>query len=542
MTDSGSPLLSVDGLTIEIGAGEGHGTVVDDVSFEVRAGETVALVGESGSGKTLTSRAVLGLLPPSARVSAGSIVFQDRDLLGLPERDLRMVRGGRIGMVFQEPMTSLNPVMTIGAQVAEPFRIHLGMKRREALDAVRDLLAIVGLPRSDQLLREYPHTLSGGMRQRVVIAMAVACKPALVIADEPTTALDVTVQAQVMLLLGELSAAQQSATLLVSHDLALVSEYADRILVMKDGALVEQGRADSLLSSPRHEYTSRLLDAVPGRAPLVDAADRLAEADVLLAARNLTKTFPGGRRRDAGPAVADVSFELRRGETLALVGESGSGKSTTARMCMRLLTPTSGEVHVHGRNVTRASGRQLRELRRQVQMVFQDPYDSLDPRYSVERIIAEPLVALDGRAGGAAHRGRVDQLLEMVRLPAALRTRRAHELSGGQRQRVAIARALAPRPSILVCDEAVSSLDVSVQADILKLIAGLQRDLDLAVLFITHDLAVVRDISHRVAVMRQGRVVEIGSTATVFENPTDPYTRQLLAAAPALPSRSAVQR
>jgi peptide/nickel transport system ATP-binding protein len=535
-------LLSVADLSVD------YGTVpaVVGVGFDVGPGQVVALVGESGSGKTTTALAVAGLLPPSAVVRSGRILYEGGELLTRSESDLRAMRGRTIGFVPQDPGVSLDPTQRVGRQVAEALEVHGLANRPESDRRAVQLLLATGLSDPARRAQQYPHQLSGGMRQRVLIAMALACEPRLVIADEPTSALDVTVQRQVLDLLDQLRAEHSTAVLLVTHDLAVAADRADRIVVMSGGRVVENGPVAQVLSDPQHAYTQRLLSSTPARrrsAPssrvpvdegAVTASAASESGPAIVQARHLVKEFPSrgddqGRRHFR--AVDDVSFDIPRGRTFALVGESGSGKSTTARMVMGLETPTAGTVSFDGVELDALSRRELRLLRQRFQLIQQNPYSSLNPRWSVGRIITEPLRAFGG--GNRAERGvRARELLDQVRLPVDYARRRPAELSGGQRQRVAIARALALRPDLVVCDEPISALDVSVQAQILELLGELQRELHLSYLFISHDLSVVRLIADELAVMRHGVIMESGATATVFATPATDYTRELLDAIP----------
>ena len=524
---SDAPLLSVSDLDIRFGATR----VVHGIGFEVAEAETVALVGESGSGKTVTARSILRLLAPPGRVHGGSIRFGGRDLLALPEPDLRRVRGDEIAMVFQEPMTSLNPVHPVGHQIAEVLRLHRGMSRAEAAAEAVRLLDLVGIGDAHRRAREYPHTLSGGMRQRVMIAIALACSPKLLIADEPTTALDVTVQAQILDLIRDLTARSRTSVLLITHDLGVVAELADRVLVMRAGEIVESGPTARILDAPEHPYTRSLLSALPARRATPPSSE-----PPLLRVRDLVKTFADRRRplrrhRRATHAVRGVSFEIAPGTTLGVVGESGSGKSTTGRLVTRLLEPTSGSIVFDGQDIAELRGGALRRARAGFQTIFQDPYGSLDPRHDVGAAVAEPLRAHDGGTR-AQRRDRVAELLGLVGLTPEFADRMPHQLSGGQRQRVAIARALAVNPRLVVCDEPVSSLDVSIQAQVLRLLDDLQRRLGLTYLFVSHDLAVVRHMSDEIAVMYLGRIVEHGPAAEVYERPRHPYTRILVSSVP----------
>jgi ABC-type glutathione transport system ATPase component len=536
MTTAG-PLLAVEGLRVAFGSGPGALEVVHGLSFSVGRGETLALVGESGSGKSVTCLALMGLLPrPGARVTAGRALFEGRDLLSLPDPELRAIRGDRIGMVFQEPMTSLNPVVTIGLQMTEALRAHRGLGTREARRRAAEMLGLVGLSAPERRLRQYPHELSGGMRQRVMLAMAMSLEPALLIADEPTTALDVTIQAQILELMRELQRRFGTSLILVTHDMGVVAEMADRVLVLRHGRAVEEGACAPLFRAPAAAYTRELLAAVPRIDTLGDRTAAPGRTPVLKVA-GLAKRFgrgPGWWRRGEGNAVRavdGVALELGAGETLALVGESGSGKSTLGRLVARLEEPDAGRIEVAGEDITQTKGVALRRLRRAVQMVFQDPYASLNPRFTIGGTLVEPMV-IHGLASGREARDRAAALLRRVGLAPEALQRYPHEFSGGQRQRIAIARALASEPRIVIADEPTSALDVSVQAQVLDLLEGLQAELGLSLLFISHDLAVVRRVSHRIAVMRAGRILELAPADRLFERPLHPYTQALLAAVP----------
>ncbi|BBY89409.1 ABC transporter ATP-binding protein [Mycolicibacterium tokaiense] len=543
--DSG-PLLSVRDLAISYTTSEGTFTAVEGVEFDVHPGEVVAIVGESGSGKSTSAQAVIGMLARNGTVTGGSIVFDGTDLTALSERQWQEVRGAQIGLVPQDPIVSLNPVKKIGDQVGEVLRIHGLARRRDAAARAVELLEQAGLTDPEARARQYPHQLSGGMRQRVLIAAAMAAKPKLIIADEPTSALDVTVQRQILDHIEQLTRDTGTAMLLITHDLGVAADRADTIVVMSRGRVVESGATARVLQSPQHNYTRTLLSNAPsmssarlGRSRTTatapdPVADRTVPTPALLAVNELSKEFALPRTA-TGPrtlrAVDGVSFELRRGQTLSLVGESGSGKSTTARMVLRLETPTSGQVDFDGIDVTGLPAKEMRQMRRRMQLVYQNPYASLDPRFTVEQIITEPLTAF-GIGDKHERASRAAELVEQVALPSAMLRRLPAELSGGQRQRVAIARALALDPEFIVCDEAVSALDVTVQAQILELLVQLQEERALAYLFISHDLAVVRQVSDHVAVMRHGKLVETGSVDAIFGDPQQSYTRELLRAIP----------
>ncbi|MFF0484551.1 ABC transporter ATP-binding protein [Streptomyces sp. NPDC004435] len=593
-----APLLDVRDLRVTFTTPDGAGLhAVRGVSLTLRRGETVAVVGESGSGKSTTALALLRMLPGTGRITGGSVRLDGTDLTTAGEEELRAVRGTRVGMVFQDPMTALNPVLTVGRHLDEVLRAHGGRDRAARRARTLELLRLVGIPDPERRLDDHPHQFSGGQRQRVLIAMALAGEPDVLLADEPTTALDATVQDQILTLLGELTRTTGTALVLITHNLGVVARTCARVLVMYGGTVVEDGPTAEVLARPRHPYTAGLLAAVPrlstpsgtrltgipgsppdlrlpvagcafaARCPLAEdrcrttapeftaltdgvraachpAAERTvplppppppapvhrrAPGPVVLAAEGLRKTYGGRRRRLT--ALDDVSLTLRAGETLGIVGESGSGKSTLARILAHAHPADAGRVLLDGQDVTRPGREGLRAVRRRVQMVFQDPYASLDPRMTVGDIVAEPLRAF-GIGTGADRPARVAELLRRVGLDPAAAGRLPRSFSGGQRQRVGIARALAPEPAVLICDEPVSALDVSVQAQITGLLADLQHDLGLALVFIAHDLAVVRQVSHRIAVMHDGRIVEEGDADVLCEHPRDPYTRALLAAVP----------
>jgi len=525
-------LLQVDDLSVSFGHGAGEVRAVRGASFSVGEAETVALVGESGSGKSVTALSVMRLLPyPMARHPGGRIRFKGEELLTAPEPRIRAVRGNSVAMIFQEPLTSLNPLHAIGRQIAEPLVVHRAMGRRQARERVIELLHMVGLPEAQDRLDALPHEFSGGQQQRVMIAMALANEPDLLIADEPTTALDVTIQAQILDLLKDLQARLRMALLLITHDLGIVRRMAERVCVMNAGEIVEQGTASDVFERPAHPYTQRLLDSEPKGRPDPGPAD----ADEILSADGTKVWFPikrGVLRRtvDHVKAVDGVDVRLRRGHTLGVVGESGSGKSTLARALLRL-ERSDGSIAFQGQALQGLSWSELQPLRRRMQIVFQDPYGSLSPRMSVGQIVEEGLRI--HRLGGSAEERRdaIGRALVEVGLDPEVQDRYPHEFSGGQRQRIAIARALVLKPEFIVLDEPTSALDMSVQAQIVELLRELQRTHGLAYMFISHDLKVVRALAHDVIVMRAGRVVEHGPAETVFAAPKQPYTRALMAAA-----------
>ncbi|MDZ3837181.1 MAG: ABC transporter ATP-binding protein [Rhodospirillales bacterium] len=528
----GAPLLEVDGLSVSFGRGSHEFQAVRGASFTLDKGQTLAIVGESGSGKSVTALSIMRLLPePQAWHPQGSVRLNGEELLSTPPARMRALRGDRMTMIFQEPLTSLNPLHTIGKQIAEPLLVHRGLSRRQAAARVLELLDLVGLSDARDRLDAYPHQFSGGQQQRVMIAMALANEPDLLIADEPTTALDVTIQAQILTLLKDLQARMHMALLLITHDLGIVRQVAERVCVMCEGRIVEQGRVADVFGAPQHPYTRRLLAAEPKGRP--DPAPHGAEA--VMTARDTRVWFPirrGLLRRTVGhvKAVDGITLSLRRGHTLGVVGESGSGKSTLGRALIRL-ERSEGEITFAGRDLQALSPRELRPLRRRMQIVFQDPYGSLSPRLSVGQIVEEGLRI--HRLGGTADERRelIAEALAEVGLDPAVRDRYPHEFSGGQRQRIAIARALVLKPDFIVLDEPTSALDVSVQAQIVELLRSLQKSHDLAYLFISHDLRVVRALAHDVMVMRDGRIVEQGPAEAVFAAPREAYTRALMAAA-----------
>ncbi len=542
------PLLSVNDLSVQVATPTGPKVVVERLSFDLLPGKTLCLAGESGSGKSMTALSLMQLLPkPTARIADGSAILDGDDILALPEARMRQVRGRKIGMIFQEPMTSLNPVMTVGAQLVGAITAHGSRGRRASHARAVELLDQVQIPEPERRLGQYPHELSGGLRQRIVIAMALAQNPRILIADEPTTALDVTVQAQILALIRKLQADHGISVIMITHDMGVVAEMADEVLVMKHGRTVEHATTKDLFARPEDAYTKELLSAVPrlgemagseipkraaGRAVAGSSSD--AEQP-MLEVKNLTVRFdikgdilqrPVKRLH----AVEGISFDVLKGETLSLVGESGCGKSTTGKALLNLL-PWAGEIRVNGRSTRGLRGSTMRPILRDVQMIFQDPYASLDPRMRVGDLVAEPL-AIHGLATGSALRDRVEYLLKRVGLSPEQMKRYPHEFSGGQRQRICIARALSLSPKLIVADESVAALDVSIQAQVLDLLQDIQDETGISYLFISHDMAVVEQISHRVAVMYMGRFVEMGTRRQIFENPQHPYTKKLMAAVP----------
>ena len=511
----------------------GYQRVVEDVNFHIGRGEKLALVGESGSGKSVTALAMLRLHDPAnTRFPTGQVLFEGRDLLKLGAGDIRAVRGREIAMIFQEPMNSLNPVYPIGQQLVEPLMLHQGLSREAARARMLELLDRTGIPEPHKRFDAFPHMLSGGQRQRVMIAMALACSPKLLIADEPTTALDVTVQAQILTLLEDLQGEFGMSVLMITHDLNLVRRFADRVCVMQKGTLVEQGAVRSVFDSPEHEYTRHLLNAQPTRMLSADDQTRVASAAELIHGSGLRCYFPikaGFFRRKIGEvkAVDDVTIDLRAGETVGIVGESGSGKSTLG-MCLLRLQDCEGAIEFDARRIDALDGRQLRPLRRHFQVVFQDPYSSLSPRMTIEQILREGLEIHFPEQSVAEHHARIVKILGEVGLTEDMLWRYPHEFSGGQRQRIAIARAAVLEPQLILLDEPTSALDVSVQKQVLELLLDLQRRYGIGYLFISHDLKVIRAVSHRILVMRDGRVIEAGETEQLFAAPQDSYTRTLL--------------
>lgn len=551
MTDNNDqPLLELKDLKISFTSSTGVVDAVRGVNLTIYPGQSVAIVGESGSGKSTTAMAVIGLLPGTGKVTGGTILFNGEDITGLSDKEMQHYRGSDIGLVPQDPMSNLNPVWSIGTQVKESLRANNVVEGSEANKRVVELLQEAGLDDAERRAKQYPHEFSGGMRQRALIGIGLAARPKLLIADEPTSALDVTVQRRILDHLEGLTHELGTAVLFITHDLGLAAERASHLVVMHRGRVVESGPSLDILRDPQHPYTQRLVKAAPSLASarIQSAQERGIESSELLAGKaeasdeevirveNLTKEFDIRGEKGAKKkllAVDDVSFSLRKGSTLALVGESGSGKSTVANMVLNLLDPTSGKVFYKGTDLSTLGSHELFAMRRKLQVVFQNPYGSLDPMYSIYRCIEEPLVV--HKTGNRREReARVAELLDMVAMPRSTMRRYPNELSGGQRQRIAVARALALNPEVIVLDEAVSALDVLVQNQILQLLAGLQEELDLSYLFITHDLAVVRQTADDVAVMRQGKLVESGTVDEIFANPTESYTRDLIDSVPGL--------
>ncbi|TKT78291.1 ABC transporter ATP-binding protein [Aquamicrobium sp. LC103] len=567
MTD---PVLSVSDLCTSFKVNGAWNPVVKGISFEIAPRETLAIVGESGSGKSVTAFSIMQLMPPHNSRIEGSIRLRGRELVGLPEVEISKVRGNEIAMIFQEPMTSLNPVLTIGSQIAEALILHRDISRREAEAEALRLLEKVRIPAARQRFDEYPHRFSGGMRQRVMIAMALACKPKLLIADEPTTALDVTIQAQTLELIKALQEEEGMSVLFITHDMGVVAEIADRTIVMNHGVAVETGPTTQIFSAPAHPYTRALISAVPALGsmtshprpkpfPVIDPETGLPNKDPepsppievgpkpVLEVSGLTTRFNirsgmFGRMSGRVHAVENVSFSVAPGQTLAIVGESGCGKSTIGRSLMRLVEPDAGSVKLEGVEILDLASRALREQRKRMQMIFQDPFASLDPRMNAGAAIAEPMI-VNGLATRRQALDKAGELLEAVGLNADMASRLPHQFSGGQRQRICIARALAVDPKLIIADESVSALDVSVKAQVVNLMLELQAKLGLSYLFISHDMAVVERVSHRVAVMHLGEIVEIGSRQALFNNPQHAYTKKLLAAVPvADPARRGERR
>ena len=526
------PVLVIDGLTVSLPPSAERVHAVEQVSLEVLPREILCVVGESGSGKSVTAHSVMGLLPEDQlKTVAGTISVLGESIIDASPQRLRQLRGNRMSMIFQEPMTALNPVMSLGRQIEEALTEHTNMRSRDRLERVYSLMDAVNLPDKESLFHSYPHEISGGQRQRVMIAMALALEPALLIADEPTTALDVTTQQQILNLIKDIQNDRDTAVLFITHDFGVVAEIAHRVIVMKDGSIVESGNTADVLGNPRNDYTKMLIQSVPSLVPKTRSS-KLTKP-IAISTRSLEKTYQTksffGRSRTV-KAANDISFDIRRGETLGIVGESGSGKSTVARCIARLVEPSAGEIRINDTNIAEISQRAYRPLRKHIQIVFQDPYRSLNPRQTVGRAIAEgPMNYGLGRVEATA---RASNLLSLVGLDPKALSRYPHQFSGGQRQRICIARALAMEPDVLVADEPVSALDVSVQAQVLELLKDLQEKFELAILFITHDLRVAAQVSDNIAVMYQGKIVEHGSTEAIFQNPKHEYTKRLFNAAP----------
>ena len=532
------PLLEIEDLRVSFITGETEFEAVKGISFHVHKGETVGIVGESGSGKSVTARSIMRLLPsPPSFLKSGRITFQNKNLITLPEQDLQKIRGKEMSMIFQDPMTSTNPTIRIGEQIAESLTTHQGLSKADAKEKTLELLKLVGIKNAEERYKQYPHEFSGGMRQRAMIAMALACNPELLIADEPTTALDVTIQAQILSLMKEMQQRLGTSIILITHDLGVVAGMCDRVIVMKEGEIVEEGTTEEIFANPQHPYTQRLLNALPKlheKKSVKKTPNLPADVQVdipLVEVRNLSKHFDLGKGATL-KAVDDISFAIYPGETLGLVGESGSGKSTTGRTLLQLHTPTDGDVLYKGIPVSRLSKGELKTMRRHLQIIFQDPYSSLNPRKKILDIIGEALTIHKLVKNKQQLRARVEELLQLVGLLPEHADRYPHEFSGGQRQRIGIARALAVEPQFIVCDEPLSALDVSIQKQVVDLLQDLQARLGLTYLFIAHDLSMVKHISDRVAVMYGGKIVELAESEELYANPQHPYTKMLLDAIP----------
>jgi peptide/nickel transport system ATP-binding protein len=532
MNTDKSPILEVKDLSVDFWVDGVWYRAVEALSYSIAPGQTLAIVGESGSGKSSAAMALMGLLPSNARIS-GTVKLQGTNVLELTEKQLQAARGRNVAYIFQEPMTALNPVYTVGFQIVETLRRHFDMSPKNARTRAIELLDMVELPNPEQVFDKYPHQLSGGQRQRAMIAQAISCDPELLIADEPTTALDVTVQAEILDLLRNLRNRLNSGILLITHDMGVVADLADNILVMKEGRSVEAGSASEVFSSPKAEYTQELLKAVPhlGRDESRLAPSNSKTTEPILRLSNVSVVYPKRGKAPAFKAVSGVSLDIHAGEIVGLVGESGSGKTTVGRAAVGLLPVSDGEIAILGKDISRLNVKDLRQMRRHAGIVFQDPGSSLNPRMPIGQSIGEPILLSQGVKGKELDH-QVEELLDKVELPRSYRNRYPHELSGGQRQRVGIARALALSPDLLIADEPTSALDVSVQSRFLALLMQLQGDLRFACLFISHDLAVVDILAHRIAVMKSGEIVEIGSRDQILRNPTNEYTKRLLAAVP----------
>jgi ABC-type glutathione transport system ATPase component len=535
---SAAPVISVRGLTVDFPLRRGDFRAVEEVTFDIMPGEVLGVVGESGAGKSMTGSAIIGLIEPPGRITAGEVLLHGKRIDNLPAEEMQKLRGKRIGMVFQDPLTSLNPLYRIGDQIVETIRRHLPVSEAEARERAIGLLREAGIPSPEDRIDSYPHQFSGGMRQRVVIALALAAEPELIIADEPTSALDVSVQAQIIKVLKQLCESRGAAVMLITHDMGVIAETADRMIVMNKGQIVETGTVGDVIRRPSKDYTVRLIDAIPSITDPIRTHATPVSDKPLVEVKNLVRDFDLSgsmfdrlfrRARKVVHAVDNVSFSIQKGSTFGLVGESGSGKSTCARMMVGLIPPTSGEVLLDGKDIWHAGAAQRR---RKVQMIFQDPYASLNPRWRVGDIVAEPMKALGIATSRSERIDRVADLLERVRLDAASMRKFPHEFSGGQRQRIAIARALSSQPEFIVCDEPTSALDVSVQAQVLDLMRRLQDEFGLTYLLISHNLAVVRTMADDVGVLSEGRLVEQGPVDQVFESPRDDYTQMLLSSVP----------
>ncbi len=530
MSQGNEPVLKVSGYNVEFWVDGVWYPAAIDMNYEVAAGEVLAIVGESGSGKSSSQMGLMSLLASNARVT-GSVKVRGNEMVGVPVSQVRKFRGREVAYIFQEPMTALNPVYTIGFQIVEALKNHFSISNKEAKKRAIELLTMVEIPNPEKSFDKYPHQLSGGQRQRAMIAQSLSCDPGLLIADEPTTALDVTVQAEILDLMRNLKDKLNSAVVLITHDMGVVADLADRILVMKDGYTVEQGTSDQIFNNPQHPYTQALLASVPKLGSTAVRELAIQKTEPVLSLRDVEITYPKRGRVPAFTAASGVTFDIYPGEILGLVGESGSGKTTVGRAAIGLLPISAGSINLVGKDISKASQRQLREVRQHTGIVFQDPGSSLNPRLPIGESIGEPLL-LAGKAKGDELNKMVEDLLDSVELPRSYRNRYPHELSGGQRQRVGIARALSLRPDLLIADEPTSALDVSVQARFLDLLLELQDDLKFACLFISHDLAVVDMLAHRIAVMERGKLVEIGDRDQILKNPQEEYTKKLISAVP----------